>query len=408
MPRAARDPVKIVCFDEAVAFGGSVVVLAHLFNHIDRSRYVPKLVTSLDEASIRLLFKEEDILHRFRPPLDYSSRAQWMQKIPSAPALIRKCWAYLFTIAAFFLNAPEYLRLLWRIRRFKPDLVHANNGREGPRFSRILNIPMVWHLHGISGNFVRTAYRADEKDAKFICISRYISSELMAQGVERERIFDVPNPAPLPTSDVSGRDEWRAQHNIRGDCVVFAHVGRLVRWKGQLEFLKAFHRTAADCPNALALIVGADAEKLNNDYPEELRQFVAENGLSERVIFTGHVSNIVQVMSYCEVVVHSSIEPEPFGLVITEAMSVGAAVVAANLGAPVEIIDDNETGFLIDPVDVVQFSDVLSRLAQDGALRARLGNAAKEMASRRYAPQTFARQVESVYDVILPDHAHDR
>lgn len=401
MKATPGNPVKVVYFDEAVAFGGSVVVLAHLFNHIDRARYVPKLVTSLDEPSIRLLFREEDILHRFRPPLDYSKRAQWMQQLPSVPAPIRRLWAYLFTLAAFVVNAPEYLRLLWKVIRFAPDLVHANNGREGPRFSRILRIPMLWHMHGVGKDFVKSAYRANEPDAIFVCISRYIATELISQGVDRERIFDVPNPAPLPAANGGGRDAWRAKYGVADDAVVFAHVGRLVRWKGQLEFLKAFRGIVTSCPEARALIIGADAEKLNNDYPDELRRFVSAGGLGDKVIFTGHISNIVEVMSYCDVIVHSSIEPEPFGLVITEAMSVGVAVVAARLGAPVEIINENETGFLVDPANEIEFSGVLMRLAQDAALRRRLGEAGKELVARRYAPQVFADQMESVYDRIV-------
>ena len=404
MAAEAKQQVRVAYFDEAVAFGGSVVVLAHLFNHIDRSLYVPKLVTSLDEQSIKLLFREEDILHRFRPPLDYSCRVQWMQKSPSASSLVRRIWAYLFTAAAFVMNAPQYLRLLWKIVRFQPQLVHSNNGRDGPVFSRLLSVPMVWHLHGIAKNFVSSAYRAGERDAKFVCISKYIASELNSQGVDQRRMFVVPNPAPPALPGGDGRDAWLSQKKIPDNAVVFAHVGRLVRWKGQLEFLKAFRRTVLSHPSIVALVVGADAENLNTGYLGELQKFVVENGLAENVRFTGHVSNVVEVMSYCDVVVHSSIEPEPFGLVITEAMSTGAAVVAARLGAPVEIIDDGETGFLVDPTDEAEFSSVLSRLAASVELRRRLGDAAKEVVAKRYAPEVFARQLESVYGEILASH----
>lgn len=126
-----------------------------------------------------------------------------------------------------------------------------------------------------------------------------------------------------------------------------------------------------------------------------------EKKLDGRVIFTGQVSNIMELMSYSDVVVHSSIEPEPFGLVIIEGMSAGAAVIAARLGAPVEIIEHGETGLLVDPKDPVEFADALRVLVQDAQFRERIARAGQIAARERYSPELFARRVEGVYDRVL-------
>ena len=56
-------------------------------------------------------------------------------------------------------------------------------------------------------------------------------------------------------------------------------------------------------------------------------------------------------MQKLDLLVHTSLTPEPFGRVIIEAMALHVPVVASNLGGPKEIIDDGVDGFLVDPKD---------------------------------------------------------
>lgn len=393
----SKRKIKVVFFDEAVAFGGSVVVLAHLFNHIDRTQFEPKLVTSLDAPAMRQLFKPHDVLCWFRPALHYASRVRWMARCPSSKGTVRRLWAYVFTLVSAIVNLPAYLGLLLRVIAYKPDLIHVNNGREGLLVAKLLRIPLVWHLHGISADYIGKTYGSRDSAAIFISISKFISSEAMRYGVAAERIVDIPNPAPVDASISVSRDEWLQRFGIPENAVVVAHVGRLLRWKGQLEFLQAFAKIAAANPQAVALIVGDDVEGFTAEYPRSLQQLVAEHGLQQRVIFTGHIANILDLMAAADIVVHSSIEPEPFGLVITEAMSAGAAVIAARLGAPIEIIEHGVTGLLVDPKNTEEFAEALAGLLSDPARRKAIARAGHDMVLERYSPQSFARQVEAVY-----------
>lgn len=402
---AGDKKIKIAFFDEAVAFGGSVVVLAHLLNYIDRTRFKPLVVTSLDEQSVKQLFRKEDVLCWFQPKLHYASRARWMSRCPGSSPFIRRIWAYLFTLAGYTLNFPAYAHLFYCIARARPDIVHYNNGYDGLLISKMFKIPLVWHLHGVSDDSYAKVKAAGQESAPLVSIARFISEELTKQGADPAKLVDIPNPVPMFVPSKLGRTEWRARYGISHDAVVLAHVGRVVRWKGQLEFLQAFAQITADCPNAVALIVGDDVEGLSSEYPVSLRQLVAEKGLDQRVIFTGHVSSILELMSFTEIVVHSSIEPEPFGLVITEAMVAGAAVIAARLGAPIEIIEDGVTGLLVDPCNTAEFAAALKALITDESRRKKIAVAGKQMAEHRYSPKTFAARMEDVYRAVLADHA---
>lgn len=398
LPREA--PIRVVFFDEAIGFGGSVVVLSHLLRYLDRSRYVPLVVTSLDPAATRTLFDPADLLHQYRPHLQYATRLKWMSRCPGKGTFLRKLWAYAFSCASAVANLVPMIRMLRKVRRARPSIIHVNNGAEGLLAARLLRVPFVWHLHGVPTELVRGTYNAKQAAAAFISISQYIASEVIRHGADPARIHLVPNPTPGTLPGPHVKAAWRARLHLPENAVVIAHVGRLVRWKGQKEFLQAFSRIASRHPNAIALIVGDDVEGHASEYPMELRQYVREHELEHRVLFTGHVDSIMEIMTLSDVVVHSSIEPEPFGLVIIEAMIAGAAVIAARLGAPVEIIEHEITGLLVDPRDTAEFAAALEQLLAGDEKRRRLAYAGQRAASERYSPETFARSVGAVYEQI--------
>jgi len=401
-PRNSKEPrTRIVFFDEAVAFGGSVVVLAHLLDHLDRTRFQPFVVTSLDAASVKKLFRTEDVLCWFQPRLSYAHRIRWMSRCPGTGEWIKRLWAYLFTGIAFLANLPGHIRLFAKVWFARPDIIHVNNGREGLIAAKIFGFPWLLHFHGMTPGFIYGTYDVRFAAAAFVSISKYITEEAIKLDVPADRIIDIPNPAPHFERSETERAAWRAKLGLDDGMVAFAHVARVIRWKGQLEFLKAFAIASRKCPNAIALIVGDDVEGLSSEYPKAVRSFVVENGLQHRVIFTGHVENIVSLMSAMDVIVHSSIEPEPFGLVITEAMAAGTAVIAARLGAPIEIVEDGVSGLLVDPTAEIEFANAIELLANDAEKRRSVAAEGQRVARTRYAPELFAQRMQDVYDAIL-------
>jgi glycosyltransferase involved in cell wall biosynthesis len=319
-----------------------------------------------------------------------------MRYCPVKRGPLRRIWAYLFASAAVVANLPRLARMLLKVATVRPSIIHVNNGKEGLLAARLLRIPLVWHLHGVSPDIRRISNAA----ATFISISKHISTQAVRHGVAAERILDIPNPAPVCAHAPVRRSEWTSRYDLPMQAVVLAHVGRLVRWKGQLEFLEAFARIADEHPSAVALIVGDDVEGYNTEYPRTLRQFVHDRRLNGRVVFTGHVTNILELMSFSDIVVHSSIEPEPFGLVITEAMSAGAAVVAARLGAPIEIVEHGVTGLLVDPTDPTEFAQALGSLVSNKEWRMQLARAGQRVAREKYSPQSWAKQIAAAYESV--------
>ena len=74
----------------------------------------------------------------------------------------------------------------------------------------------------------------------------------------------------------------------------------------------------------------------------ELRRLAATYGLADRVGFTGFIESADRAMRALDVVVHASTSPEPFGLVIAEAMACGRALVTSATGGAAELVRPGE------------------------------------------------------------------
>jgi glycosyltransferase involved in cell wall biosynthesis len=131
----------------------------------------------------------------------------------------------------------------------------------------------------------------------------------------------------------------------------------------------------------------------------ELRDIAALHGLGETVGFTGHVDDVPAAMRALDIVVHASIEPEPFGLVIAEAMACGRPVVVSRAGGAAEIA---QAGAVFHtPGNAAELADCVSRLAGNAELRASLGAAGRRAALRLFGRQRLADALIPIYDALV-------
>jgi glycosyltransferase involved in cell wall biosynthesis len=130
---------------------------------------------------------------------------------------------------------------------------------------------------------------------------------------------------------------------------------------------------------------------------EDLLRQAAKLGIAERVGFTGYAEDPASAMRALDVVVHASTQPEPFGLVIAEAMACGRAVVASAAGGAGEIVTPGHDALAVAPGDVDGLAEAIRRLALDPVLRDRLGRAGRETAVRRFDRARLAAEVAPLY-----------
>jgi glycosyltransferase involved in cell wall biosynthesis len=293
------------------------------------------------------------------------------------------------------MDAAVYsLRLAFRLRRLRPDLVHTNSLKAafyGGLASRLAGIPVVSHVHDrLADDYLppRAAQLARRVLHRFPH-AVLAPSQMVADTLGR--------PATVIPNIVF--ESGRRENSVPERPLTVGMVGRITRWKGQHVFIEAF---AQAFPNGeeRALIVGAPLfGREERQYLEELHDSAAAN-LTGRVHFEGFVDDIEAFFAEIDVLVHASVVPEPFGLVVLEGMAAGLPVIAADAGGPAEFITNRVDGLLYPPGDAAALAERLRMLARDSTLRLGLGEAARRRAED-YAPEAIADRMRGLYDEVL-------
>ncbi|CAN5711571.1 glycosyltransferase family 4 protein [soil metagenome] len=292
-----------------------------------------------------------------------------------------------------------YCRELRRVlRRGHFDVLHTTSLKAhvlGGLAGRLAGLPVIWGVTDrIAGDHLPVhLVRLLQALGRVVPAAIIANSQATATTLEGWGCPITVIPPPLAPGALGA--ERRVPSD--GRSVHVAMIGRLTPWKGQHLFLEAFAK-AFPAGDERATIIGS-AELGEDDYAHRLPDLAAQLGVAGRVRFAGFVEDIPAVLREVDVLVHASVVPEPFGLVVIEGMAAGVAVVASAPGGPAETIDDGRTGCLFPLGDVDALAQILRDLSGDPALRDRLG-AAGRVAAAAYEPERIAARMEAVYRTV--------
>jgi len=186
------------------------------------------------------------------------------------------------------------------------------------------------------------------------------------------------------------------EHDVDADRPIVAAVSRYDVHKNQATILEAFRllrqaRSQSPSPPPILIFLGNTAL----DDPEGewmLRALQAKAGDDPDVRFWVNVPDNDRVVgaltSLARAFVHVSTK-EGFGLVVSEAMWQGTAVIGSNVGGIRRQVLDGETGFLVEPRDAGTIAARLHRLLSDPDEADRLGTAAREHVRRNFLLPTL-------------------
>jgi glycosyltransferase involved in cell wall biosynthesis len=138
--------------------------------------------------------------------------------------------------------------------------------------------------------------------------------------------------------------------------------------------------------------------------PIELRRLAAELGIAQRVIFLGHVPKPEAALRAVDVIVHASVRPEPFGLVVAEGMACGRVVIAAGAGGAAELIDSGKNGLLHRPGDVRDLEAAIRWVIENRTAWPTLSSAARRTAEARFDRKRMASELIPVYRRLTQKH----
>jgi glycosyltransferase involved in cell wall biosynthesis len=163
-------------------------------------------------------------------------------------------------------------------------------------------------------------------------------------------------------------------------------------WKGQYELIGAISRLRQTFPDLHLMILGADVPEMRADYEKRAR----EGGIADRVHFGGFQKDVRPFLKEFDVFAHPSYG-EPFGLSIVEAMAMRKPVIACDTGGVPEIITHGKDGWLVEERSAEAVAAALATLLNDGELRQRMGERARETVRERFSPRRQCVTVTQLY-----------
>ena len=374
--------MRVLYVEMAFGFGGSLTGLLHLFKYLPKD-VEPMLVTGFDARPFTEIPKG----------LPYE-----VAGIPTNPTANGGALRQLLGFYRY--NAKPWMNHLdTAIRKFRPDLIHTANSvfSNAPAALAGLRhkVPAVGYQKGFEWGGMPNRYVLRRGWFKHhIASSRSVAERLFELGLPRERCTVMYEPVEAPPVESSDTERDPALPMV-------AMYSILQPWKGQEIFLQAIAQVNARYDKPFRVLIAGSAPNGFEDYPDRLQVLATELGIADKVQFSGHVRDIFQLLAATDIAVHASVEPEPFGRVIGEAMISGVAVVATKAGGAAEIVQHEETGLHVPIGDAEAMAQAIQRLLSDLQLRRSLGLRAREFALREFRPTLHAEKVVELYHKVL-------
>lgn len=385
--------------------GGSYYVLFDLVKSLDKSKYYPIVV-----------FYKDNILV---PQLQNSGIETHVLQRPESVVLGKRlrgrggAGRIVFLALRPVQRGINFLKRIVipavRIARFlkarKVDLVNLNNSitrnHEWMLGAWFASVKCMTHEMGINRSFSLTSRFLGRRMQAVICVSNAVSGNMRKCGLNWPNIHTVHCGIDLTryTRRVSDAD-LRERYRITPKSPVIGVVGNIKEWKGQETVVRAVALIKQQFPDIKCLLVG-DNSPIDRYYKQRLDQICDSLDITENIIFCGFQKNVIDYMSIMDVVIHSSILPEPFGIVNLEAMSLKKPVVSTKIGGPAEIFGDGKSSILVNPGKPDELAAAVLDLLNDPSKAIAMGKAAYTRLSEEFTlDQNVARTV-AIYDSIL-------
>jgi glycosyltransferase involved in cell wall biosynthesis len=307
-------------------------------------------------------------------------------------------------------------RTLPRIRRFiregQFEIVHTNDARTHVNWgvaARLAGARVVWHHRGdpdaIGANWLAPLI-ADQ----MITVSRFARPRRPVRSLDsRLSVIHSPFDKPATSPDrKKAKAELLARLGAAPGTHVLSFIGNLVERKRPFLFLETLARFRQQHPDvpAVGCVFGVSPAG-RVDLEPAMRARAASLGLGETVRFMGFCSPIEPYLAATDILLVPAVG-EPFGRTLIEAMFLGTPVVATHHGGNPEAIQNDRTGFLVEPETAEAFVAPIARLLTDARAWMRISRTAAEHVRSSFSSAHHAEQVVRVYDSALRHRVRSR
>jgi len=333
-----------------------------------------------------------------------------------------------------FQDFPAYSQLKKLLGDLDPDIVHTHSAKAGIlgrraayalrqkgaaaccsavrkfREAQLASCgrPRIIHtIHGLAFHpyqsaLVNRLYIAIERKAAkqtdvMISVAQAMTDQALEAGIGRPeqytKVFsglEMDHFLQVPTQEETAA--LRKEYYIPSNAIVIATVARLFHLKGHEYIIEAAREIVNERKNVVWLFIGDG--KLKN----QLEQRIAGYKLTEYFRFTGLVppERVAPLLHASDILVHCSLR-EGLARVLPQALLCSKPVISFDVDGAAEVVQHDQTGFLISPRDISALTQYLIKLLADADLRIRLGQAGRDFCRREFDHELMVDRIEKVY-----------
>jgi len=394
-------PAPILYLNPTAHLGGAEYSLLDLVTHLDSARFAARIACLGDGPLVRAATVQgipADALPVSRAYLRASLRGQRTGMAGMAVGILQ--------------GVPA----AWRIRRLartgSAAIVHSNGNKThllGALACLGSGMRLVWHVRDFLPDRAperRLVALANHRVDAVIANSAAVADHLCAMGIRSNLLHAIPNGIDCSRFSPQGSvAPLRRELGWSNACRVVGMVGMLAPWKGQAVFLEAAREVLRRHPDVRFAVIGDEIYQTagHGCFREELSRLAGALGLNGAVGFTGYRQDMPEVLRALDVVVHASVEPEPFGRVVAEALACARPVIATEGGGVPEITGrSGDAAVLVPRGSVPDLARAVLALLDDPRRAQRQGEAGRARMLEGFEIGRHVRHVEAVYEALEP------
>ena len=327
------------------------------------------------------------------------------------------CFKFYADVMAYnFLSADILINSHVKENNHSIDLLHAHDwlGILGGMIAKKeLDVPLLFQVHSTesgrsigagSDTIKQIEYEGGQAADGIITVSHAMKDELIQLGFPEKKIHVVWNgvdPAKYNIATVSEKDiqELRRGYGISPTDIMIFFIGRLVTVKGADKLVQAMPSVIQEYPNTKLVLLGI------GDMAEDIQKQIQELGLDKHVILHNEfVDEPQRILHYAasDIVVLPSLY-EPFGIVCTEAMSMGKPVVVGAKGTNgmrEQIIPNGpeQCGIHIDPFNPSDIAWGIKEILRREDTGKSFGINGRKRVEKEFSWEVVADRIQNIYN----------
>ena len=301
---------------------------------------------------------------------------------------------------AYYLS-KAILTLKKIIREENIDLVYSNTTAvlAGAFAAKATGRKHIWHIHEIIEKpaFLHRffAWIISKYCTQVIAVSHAVKEHWQKENTSEKIkvIYNGFDYSPFYNNESTLRKEL----NIEEDAVIIGTIGRISEWKGQDYFLQIAGQISKS-HNNIKFVIAGDTYPGNEYLIQSLNSIAEQEKIENSTFFLGFRKDVNNILHSFDIFVLPSILPDPLPTVVLEAMAAGKPVIATKQGGSVEMIKNNETGYLIPIKEPKKAASIIKELIIDKNLRTKLGAAGQKRVEEQFSQEKFRSELINVLE----------